>query len=80
MRVISGLKELEILVHNSFVWLVETLAAKKLVPCDTFFGNHEPNCVPETSHSYLQYIPIYYPSGKYKLSIRFFLEYYYRVG
>ena len=27
--------------------------------------------------SYLQNIPIYYPSGKYKLSIRSFLEYYY---
>ena len=39
-----------------------------------FFKNHEPNRVPEMSLSYMQNMPSYYSSGKYKLSISFFFR------
>ena len=35
---------------------------KKRAPHDSFLRNHEPNCVPEMSLSYLQNMPIYFPS------------------
>ena len=54
-----------------------TTTVKKRAPRDTFVRNHEPHRLPETSRSYLQNMPIYFPSGKYKLTIRSFLEYCY---
>ena len=72
---------LSILVHIFLDTLLGLLAhmritVKESTLRDTCFRNHEPNRVPEMSLSYLQHIPIYYTSGKYKLSIRFSLEYY----
>ena len=61
---------LRLLVH------VCTTKMEKPSPCHTFFRNHEPNRVPETSLSYLQNMSIYFPSVKYKLSIRSLLECY----
>ena len=40
---------------------------------NTFSTNHKPNQVTEMSLRYLQNMPIYFPSGKYKLSIRSFI-------
>ena len=51
-----------------------TTTVKKLTPRDTFFRNKEPNRVPETNLSYLQNIPIYFPSRKNRFSIHSFLE------
>ena len=51
----------------------------KHASCDTFFWNNEPNRVPEMSLNYLQNIPIYCPSGKYKILIYRFLEYCYTI-
>ena len=45
------------------------------VPC----VNHESNRVPEMMLSYLQNMSFYYPSGKYKLAIHSFLEFYYTI-
>ena len=59
------MKEFEILVHNSFLCLVETFGARVVHHVEErctsryFFQNHEPNRVPL---SYLQNLPIYYPS------------------
>ena len=47
---------------------------KKRVPSDNFFRSHEPNCVPEMNLNHMQNMSIYYPSGKYKLSVRSFIE------
>ena len=52
---------------------------KKCTPGDTFFRNHEKYCVPKMSLSYLQNMPIYFSSGKYKLSIHSFLIYCYTI-
>ena len=84
MKVIKGLKELEILVHSFFVCLVQTSGATRaprrnvhLVIVFSKTTNNEPkNRVPEMSLCFMQNIQIYYPSGKYKFSIRSFLEYY----
>ena len=43
--------------------------------CDTFSRNHEPNRLSQTNLSYSLNMPIYFPSGIYKLLIRSFLEY-----
>ena len=52
--------------------LVQTCPmVKKHGPCDTFFRNHAPNCVPGM---FAKRAPIYFPSRKYKLSSRCFLE------
>ena len=67
-----SLYTLEVLVHMR-------TTAKELTPCDAFFRNHEPNRVPEMTLSYLQNIPTYYHSGKYKMSIRSALEYCYTI-
>ena len=81
--VISGLKELEILLNNflcaflNFWHLVYT--TKKYAPPDTFFQKSwTKSCTPENRSSYLDY-RFYYPSGKYKLSIRSFWEYCYTI-
>ena len=52
---------------------------KKLAPLDTFLRDHEPNRVSEMNLNYLQNMPIYHLSRKYKLLIRSFLEYCYTV-
>ena len=79
------LKKLEILVENFFVCRFFRLLVhvcntkvKKRALRDTFFRNHEPNRVPETSLSSLQNM-FWFPSAKYKLSIRSFLEYCYII-
>ena len=69
---------MENLVHKLFVFLAETFGANHNETC-TLCRIHEPNHVPETSPSLLQSMPLYYHSGKYKLSIRFFLEYCYTI-
>ena len=46
--------------------LVETGAIR--APRDFLFRNHDKNLAPEFNLNYLQNIPIYYISGKYKLS------------
>ena len=56
-----------------FVCLVETLVLLAHLQ-QIFFRNYEPNPVPDMNLSYLQSMSIYYPSRKYKLSMRFFLE------
>ena len=67
------------------MWLVEqdvrchVCTTRKHAPRDTFFRNHKLNHVSEMSLSYLQNMSIYYPSGKYKLSICSFLEYCYTI-
>ena len=78
------LEELEILGHDFFVCLLGTFGtrvhrAKKLAPLDTFLRDHEPNRVSEMNLNYLQNMPIYHLSRKYKLLIRSFLEYCYTV-
>ena len=40
---------------------------------DNIFSTNQPNQVTEISIRYLQNIPIYFPSEKYKLSIRSFI-------
>lgn len=47
---------------------------KKSAPRDTFFINNEQNRTPEMSLCYLQNLPIYFPSGKCKRSIRSFFR------
>ena len=78
------LEELEILGHNFFVCLLGTFGtrvhrAKKLAPLDTFLRDHEPNRVSEMNLNYLQNMPIYHLSRKYKLLIHSFLQYCYTV-
>ena len=54
--------------------------AKKCTPCDTFFfRNLETNRVLQRSFRYLLNMPIYQPSGKYKLSNLSLLEYCYTI-
>ena len=79
MKVISRLKKLKILVNNFFCvpfwdFWYHACNRNKSARCDTFFKNHEPNRVPEMSLSYMQNMPSYYSSGKYKLSISFFFR------
>ena len=45
MKVVSALKELEILVHN-FLFFVETLTGATRAPRKNFLRNHAPYCVP----------------------------------
>ena len=47
--------------------LVYVCIAKKRGPCKFFVRNHEVDNVPEIGLSYLQNMPIYYPSRKHKL-------------
>ena len=47
MKVISGLKELEILAHSFVYALLRLVPHKKHAPRDTFFRNREPNRIPE---------------------------------
>ena len=54
-----------------------TIVVKKHAPWDNFFKNDEPNRVSEMSLSYSQNRPIYFPSGKHKVSICSFLVYCY---
>ena len=42
--------------------------------CTTCLRDHKPNCVSEMCVNCSQIIPVYYPSGKYKLSIRSFSD------
>ena len=60
-------------------FMCHTTTMKKHAPHDTFFKNHELNRVTEISLSYIQNIPIYCPSGEYKFSVRFFLDYWYTI-
>ena len=67
------------LVHNFFVFFVEIFGATLTPHKETciswhFFRSHEPNHLQEMSLSYLKNIPIYYPLGKYKLSIHSSLD------
>ena len=48
---------------------------KKHAPRDMFFRNHNLNHVTEIRLRYLQNMPVYYPSRKYKLLISSFLAY-----
>ena len=73
--------ELEILLHNIFVCLVETLRTTRAPRRNMhlvifFFRNDE---LPEMSLRNLQNASVYYPSGKYKLLIRSCLEYCYTI-
>ena len=52
---------------------------KKHAPHDMFFRNHELNHVTEIRLRYLQNMPVYYPSRKYKLSMCSFLAYCYTI-
>ena len=62
-----------------FAYLVESFGAKHKKTC-CLFRIYEPYHVRGNSFSFLQNMPIYYPSGKYKISIRFFqFEYWYTV-
>ena len=78
-------EELEILVHNFVVCLAKIFGAdvhciaKKHAPSNTFFSEimNQIMSLNSTSYTYLQNMPIYYPSRKYKLPIRAFLEYCY---
>ena len=72
------------LFHNFFVYILEyfrcyACSTKKRAPRYTFFKNHELNCVPYMSISYLENMPIYCPLRKYKLSVRSFLDYCYSI-
>ena len=69
-----------------FVCLVETFdvthtcTSKKSSPCDiTFFQKSWTKSCTKLSLSYFQNMPIYYSSGKFKISIRFFWEYCYAI-
>ena len=68
-------------MYNLLRFLVHaSTTAKKLVLCDIFFRNREPNRVTEINLNYLQNMLIYYPSGEYELSTRSFKEEYcYRI-
>ena len=73
--------ELEILLHNIFVCLVETLRTTRAPRRNMhlvifFFRNDE---LPEMSLRNLQNASVYYTSGKYKLLIRSCLEYCYTI-
>ena len=76
--------ELEILLHNIFACVVETLRAtraprRNMYLVIFFFRNDELNRLPEMSLRNLQNASVYYPSGKYKLLIRSCLEYCYTI-
>ena len=79
MKVVYGLKELEVLVRNFFYVLLRLLVHgvnhtfKKHRPRETFFRNHERNSVPYLFAKHA----IYFPSGKNKLSSHSFLKYCY---
>lgn len=55
------------------------VTTRKRTSRDNFFKSHERNCITEMSFSYSQNIQIYYLSGKYKFSNRYFLEYWCRI-
>ena len=76
--------ELEILLHNIFACVVETLRAtraprRNMYLVIFFFRNDELNRLPEMSLRNLQNASVCYPSGKYKLLIRSCLEYCYTI-
>ena len=73
-------ERLEILLPSFFVCLVETFNARlhhRGKTCISWFFVR--NRVPEMGLSYLQNIQVYYPSVKYELLIRFFLDYCYTI-
>ena len=87
MKIISGLKELEIPVHNFFVvCLVVNFGAiraprKNVHLVISLFSEIMNQIVylPERNLIYFQNMPIYYPSRKFVLSNHSFLEYCYTI-
>ena len=80
----EGLKKLVLYKLGQYIifsaCLVETFGAQHKKTC-CLFRIYEPYHVRGNSFSFSQNMPIYYPSRKYKLSIRFFqFEYWYTVN